>query len=80
MIVALSEKFPEEKIQIQWADEDFGCNVGDITFLNGEVIHNEKFIDSSNKAKEHALKVIYEGELPSHLIRNENGEIIFTEE
>ena len=34
-IQKLSEKFPSVTIKVQYADEDFGHNVGEYTFLNG---------------------------------------------
>jgi hypothetical protein len=35
VIKRLSEKFPNNKFQIQWSDEDTSCNCGDATYVNG---------------------------------------------
>lgn len=37
IIEALSKRFPNVEITIQWADEDIGNNVGQQTYLDGEV-------------------------------------------
>lgn len=37
VFVALSKKFPEQEIIIQFADEDTGSNCGEFTLLNGEI-------------------------------------------
>ncbi len=36
LIEMLSYKFPEAEFEYQYADEDFGCNVGSFLFKNGE--------------------------------------------
>ena len=41
VIQKLSEKFPDVKIKVWYADEDFGHNVGKYGFENGEVIFDE---------------------------------------
>jgi hypothetical protein len=38
IFVALSEKFPEVEFFIQFADEDFGHNVGEVSLLGGDEI------------------------------------------
>jgi hypothetical protein len=38
LIIALSKKYPEVSINVRYADEDFGYNVGEYTLLNGEEI------------------------------------------
>ena len=38
LLVKLSEKYPEVTINVRYADEDFGYNVGEYTLLNGEEI------------------------------------------
>jgi hypothetical protein len=41
VIEALSEKFPDVKINVWYADEDFGSNVGKYGFINGMVSKDE---------------------------------------
>ncbi|MDR3344444.1 MAG: hypothetical protein LBT21_02445 [Oscillospiraceae bacterium] len=36
VIQKLSEMYPDAQFQHQWADEDIGMNVGEITYANGE--------------------------------------------
>ena len=36
VIVKLSQMFPDAQFQHAWADEDIGCNVGEILYQNGE--------------------------------------------
>lgn len=38
VVLALSRKFPDIEINYQWADEDIGINMGDVTFKNGECV------------------------------------------
>jgi hypothetical protein len=38
IFVALSEKFPEVELFIQFADEDFGHNVGEVSLIGGDEI------------------------------------------
>ena len=38
VLVKLSEMFPKIEFQHKWADEDFGQNVGDVTYKKGEML------------------------------------------
>lgn len=38
VIAKLSEQYPELRIEVQYADEDFGSNCGTYTYVNGEVV------------------------------------------
>jgi hypothetical protein len=55
---ALSEKFPDAEISVQYADEDTGSNVGEFTFQGGELI--EEFIpkEQSKQAYELAFDIV----------------------
>ncbi|MBN6210635.1 hypothetical protein JYK21_29590 [Ralstonia pickettii] len=39
--VALSKKFPSERIAVTFADEDIGSNCGTFTLLNGEMVEQD---------------------------------------
>lgn len=79
VLEALSKKFPEESVELRWADEDFGNNAGDIMVLNGNVIEGRRYENGSDEAKELALELHYDGELPDYLCRDENGKIVSNE-
>ena len=38
VLIALSKRFPEERISVSFADEDMGCNCGAFVLLNGEYV------------------------------------------
>ena len=57
---ALHAKFPDEHIEIEWADEDFGYNVGTITIdpsLEDGFLINK--LDNSDAGNELAAKIKY---------------------
>lgn len=43
---ALAAKFPDEKMDVTYADEDFGNNVGRYQIVDGEVVNYEELSDS----------------------------------
>jgi hypothetical protein len=45
VIKALSEKFPNENIEVKYADEDIGSNFGHYIIKNGDIIENFKIDD-----------------------------------
>ncbi|MBM24423.1 MAG: hypothetical protein CL760_01770 [Chloroflexi bacterium] len=53
VLLALSERFPEEIIKIKYADEDLGFNCGSFTIKNGVIVEqdigNNKHDDESRK-------------------------------
>lgn len=60
ILVALSQKFPNDEIEVSYADEDLGNNCGYFTLKNGVVIagrnaHN----DSEENWRDFASKLIY---------------------
>ena len=57
VIFALSEKFPDIEMRYQWADEDIGSNVGDVTYKGGECIENIEFEPCSKEAYEFAAEM-----------------------
>ena len=50
VIAALSQKFPEEEIHVQYADEDLGSNCGEYIIKNGEVIQKTSLGDYRDPA------------------------------
>ena len=57
VILALSEKFPDVEMNYCWADEDIGCNMGDVTFKDGECIDSIEFEAFSKEAFEFAAEM-----------------------
>lgn len=56
---ALTNKFPDEQIEVKYADEDFGYNVGLYQLENREVIYNFVPVGGSEEAEELAAQIIY---------------------
>lgn len=52
VIIELSKKFPGIRIIHTWADEDSGCNTGQIHFQNGVEVINHEPKNQSNEAYE----------------------------
>lgn len=48
VIHALSLKFPEEEISVQYADEDLGSNCGEYIIKNGEIIQSTELGDHTD--------------------------------
>ena len=48
VIFKLSAMLAGITITLKWADEDIGCNCGEITLQNGEVIDEKNFFDEDN--------------------------------
>lgn len=48
--LALSNKFPTQKITHIWADEDSGYNTGSIVVLNGVIVKDELILDATPEA------------------------------
>lgn len=53
----LSERFPDVQFSYRYADEDIGSNVGEMTFLNGEILEEYIPQDRSKEAYELAFEV-----------------------
>jgi hypothetical protein len=58
IVTLLSKKYPEQTITYRWADEDIGCNVGEFTIKNGEVIDANVPENGSREAYELAAKIM----------------------
>lgn len=59
VIEALSRKFPDAPIYVQYADEDLGSNLGEYTIRNSEIIESKEFESLSNEALDFAAHVKY---------------------
>ncbi len=59
VIAALTEKFPEDTLEIQYADEDLGRNLGEYTVKNGEVLSDREFDEYSDEAEDFAAWIKY---------------------
>jgi len=60
VIKTLSEKFPEYTFEVEYADEDIGCNCGEYTYENGEIIGEVTY--SGKHGRKFALGVKNGGE------------------
>ena len=52
VISKLAEMYPDISFEYQWADEDFGVNVGVAEFEGGDVVHDEFYEARSREAYE----------------------------
>lgn len=62
LIEELSKMFSSARFDIRWADEDRGCNVGEMSYLNGEIV--EEFIPESCSKEAYELYFEVWGESP----------------
>lgn len=59
VIVALSNKFPDVEIEVSYADEDLGYNLGKYSILGGVTNDNEQFEHGSEEALEFAAQLCH---------------------
>lgn len=59
VIIALSKKFPEETLDVMYADEDLGFNLGAYTMKNGETTEVAAIEFGSDKAVDLASQIKY---------------------
>lgn len=57
LLVALSKKYPQATFEVEYADEDFGYNVGRYVLQNGEEIDTEIPEGGSKEALEMAINI-----------------------
>lgn len=60
LILMASEKFPEVIVNYEFADENFGCNLGRYVFRAGEIIAEYEPEDDSREAKLLAKQILGE--------------------
>lgn len=58
VVIALSEKFPDHTLVVEYADEDMGQNQGLYEITNGEIT-DHSVEDGSDEALEHAAQLKY---------------------
>ncbi len=81
LMVNLSRMFPEITFEVEYADEDFGYNVGKYVLLNGESIEENIPDGGSKEAIEMAMDVKNEeeyylnGDYFTDVINDEDGEL-----
>ena len=54
----ISEKFPNIKFTYRWADEDFGCNLGELVLKGGKIIDTNIPSPCSDEAYEMAADIL----------------------
>ena len=79
LLVKLSKKYPEATFVIQYADEDFGYNVGEFTLKNGEEIDTYIPEGGSSEALKLSITIQY-GDVIDYHFDDEFGEYIDEEE
>ena len=79
VITTLAEKFPQEQFRIRWADEDFGSNVGDLTFTKDRVIRGEKLEDDSIASHKLAMELLHGNQVPDCMIALADGRFGYRE-
>jgi hypothetical protein len=75
LLLKLSEKYPEVTINVRYADEDFGYNVGEYTLLNGEEIETNIPEGGTRESYIMAMEIQY-GDVSDYFDCNEE---IFTD-
>lgn len=80
IILKLVSIFPEDRIVVTWADEDFGNNCGTIIYEDGKELVGGPLENQSDEAMELAAQVLYNGELPEYMARTEDGKIVYVNE
>lgn len=80
VIVALSKKFPDVEINVQYADENWGHNYGAVTYKNGELIEgdHEHLGAGGDEAMEFVIGTIYDMTMDE--FRKENPDYFEEEE
>lgn len=79
IILALSEKFPDAELVIQYADEDWGRNYGEVSYKAGELIDGgHEHLGRGEDAEHFAVEVNYG--MPYDQFRAENPDYFEDEE
>lgn len=58
VFIALSRKYPDVEINVRYADEDFGHNVGEFTYKAGEMVYEDIPEGGSEEAYEMAADIM----------------------
>ena len=81
IVEALSKRFPDIEVSIQWADEDIGNNVGTMSFRNGEI--TDEYIPEGGSKEAYELAFEIRGDTAEDLCLRydeEEGTYVFDEE
>jgi hypothetical protein len=79
-LARLAEKFPNERIAIRWADEDFGNNVGAITINEDGSVSGDKIENDSREAHQLAMELKYGGIVPEYMRAEPDGKYSYVED
>lgn len=79
LLVALSKKYPQATFEVEYADEDFGYNVGQYVLQNGEEIDTNIPEGGTREALELAITIQY-GDVSEYHFDEEFSEYIDEEE
>lgn len=75
----LVETFPNERISIRWADEDFGSNVGALTVEADGSVVGGPIENNSVEAHRVAMELNYGNVIPEHMKQEPDGRYSYTE-
>ena len=59
IISELTLRLPGETLHVQWADEDLGFNLGDVTIRDSVIISSDTPIDGTDEARDYAARLCY---------------------
>ncbi|WP_326742843.1 hypothetical protein [Streptomyces sp. NBC_01768] len=59
IVKALSRKYPDALIEVSYADEDLGSNLGQYVIAAGEILQESVFVPGSDDACEFAAQLKY---------------------
>jgi hypothetical protein len=77
VLYALSLRFPLALLTLRWADEDYGCNAGVMSWLDGSE-SGGLLENNSREARDLAFELCYANALPEGATRNvETGELTY---
>lgn len=71
--LALSKVFPEITVEVQYANEDIGADVGMMSFEGGEILDDERYECYSRDAMEEALCIWGDDDQIPYLVSDEDG-------
>ena len=79
IVEKLSTMFPSHLFRVQWADEDFGSNTGDVRIRDGKVVSGGAIENGSPEAHRNAVDVQYGGNLPDDMQWQADGTAEYVE-
>lgn len=59
ILTELSLRLPGEELHVQWADEDFGYNIGDVIMRNGVATSNNTLEERTDAARDYATNLCH---------------------